>query len=290
MVWAFAACESRVVEVESYTKYFRQGGRKRTQLRLLSRTLVPAILHTSSAARKTGLIFYDRLSFRDHFTGSYVNWAVDYIRFVSSLYSLERGTTNDSLLSEFHQKCRRLVLREFEFESWSWRLRSRNVEDVVLLCGEPGHDPEIGPGGLTLVPINHSYFRTSQPSVKQYRREEQFKILMNVDDLEEFKRSLMRSPVDGNPVEGQQWFPQYELSTVVRAFGKVRDACKNLQSIRVMNAIRGKEERMTKEQKAERKRKEKAEEQRKYRLAHPEIPWHEHGFHGNCTCVECNPQ
>jgi hypothetical protein len=289
MIWAIAACESRVVELHSYTKYFRQSGRKKTELRFLSRTLGPAILHTCSGARQAGLRLYERLCFRDHFTGSYINWAVDYIKLSPSWYPWPH--TRDYLhLSEIHEKCRRLIIQKYDFEALSWNMRFKNVEEIVLLCAEAGYPPWLDSGRLALLSIDDASSQgISRRSVLDDVRELQFKILTQVDDLEEFSRSIIRGLARSRTVVYQS-FTHYDVQNLVPAFRRFRYACKKLHNIRVMYALRGKEQGMTKEQKAERKRKEKVEAQKNYRLAHPEIPWHEHGFQGNCPCIECSAQ
>jgi hypothetical protein len=67
-------------------------------------------------------------------------------------------------------------------------------------------------------------------------------------------------------------------------FHKVRSEGK---TVVVMGAFRGTEKGITKERKIERRRQEKAKSQKEYRMAHPEIPWHERGFQGDCHCIEC---
>lgn len=137
VVWVIAACESRVVEIHGYTKHFRQSGRKKTELHFLSRTLVPAILHTCSRARQAGLGLYESLRFRNNATGSYVNWAVDYIKFSLSLYPSPH-TRDDLQLPEIREKCRWLIIQHYELEVLSWRMWYKKMEEILLLCKEAG--------------------------------------------------------------------------------------------------------------------------------------------------------
>jgi hypothetical protein len=164
------------------------------------------------------------------------------------------------------------------------------MEHLVLLCRIAKPPNSTHAGNLTLAPINDPSVANELPHVldREHTIEQRFKTLMQVDDLAAFAAALNTpSPAGGGSglhVEGQQWFNRGGPRSLIEAFGKIRKRCKN---ITVMNAIRGKEQAMTKEQKTERKRKIKLEAQRLYRVAHPEVPWHEHGFKDSCPCAEC---
>lgn len=289
MVWTIAASEPRVVEIHMYTKYFRQNGRQKTEPRFISRTLVPALLHTSSNARKTGLRLYERLCFRGQSTGSYVNWAYDYIRFNFLFRDLLIKSPNQDL-SEVSRRCQRLIIRDLEFRRWDWSTNWKAVVDVVLLCDMAEPNIPLNAGNLTLVPIDDPNVSGSSAHrhARGQRTEQQLKTLMEIDDLEAFATAVNRRAVpwgrDGY-MEGQQWFNRWEDPNMVRSFQRARKEGK--KNITAMDAVRSKQEGMTRERKAERKRRETSESQRKYRLAHPEIPWHEHGFSSDCPCVDC---
>lgn len=291
MIWTIAAYEPRIVEIHSYTKYFRQNERKKSEVRLLSRTLAPAILHTCTRSRKTGLKLYEKLCFRDRATGSYINWACDYIRFNCPSYVVRSSLD----LAPIYERCQRMIILASEFEGWSWNWSHKfeKIEQLVLLCriAEPSDSKHVG--NLTLAPINDPRLSDSPPHFleRDRKKEQQIKTLMQVDDLAAFAVALNTpSPAGGGRglhVDGQQWFNRWDARRLIEAFGKVRKRC---NSIVVMHAIRGKEQAMTKEQKTDRKRKTELEAQRLYRMAHPEIPWHEHGFQDSCPCAECSSQ
>lgn len=293
MVWTIAAFEPRVVEIQTYSKTKQSGrGRKKTELRFLSRTLVPAMLHTCSGSREMGLKLYERLCFGDYFSGCYINWMCDYISVEGSLHAvLDKA---DTTLAEMTRKCQRLIIREYEFSLWCRHEKLRNLEEAVLLCKvtEPrGPLTRRNSGNLTLVPINDPrLWASTNYTLQHYRRkEQQFKTLMQVDDLDAFAtaisaRQLMPGGSTATHFDGQEWFQPWDVVSVVQPFQRVKKGCKR---VIVMSAIRGKEEAMTRDRKAERKRREKANAQKEYRLAHPEIPWHEHGFQSDCPCVEC---
>jgi hypothetical protein len=287
MVWRIAACEPRVVEIETYTKYFKQAGRRKTELRFLSRTLVPAILHACTGSRTVGIKNYERLCFGNTFTGSFINWTCDYIRFDCSFNQILSDVGRaDTKLSELAQKCQRLIISLANFENWSRSQKFRNLEEAVLLCDVEAPRGVSRTGTLTLVQLNDPNLLDCKKgkSVYQQKREEQFKTLMNVDDLEVFAAAIRVAGLPSRHSAGQYLFQPWDTTYIIQPFQKVKAECK---SVVLMSAIRGKEEGMTKERKAERKRMEKAEAQRKYRLAHPDIPWHDHGFDGDCHCIEC---
>ena len=234
-----------------------------------------------------GLKYYERLCFGDNFTGSFVNWTCDYIRFDCSFYQILSDIGRaDTKLSELAQKCQRLIIPLANFENWSRSKKFRNLEEAVLLCDVEESRGVSRTGTLTLVQPNDPNLLSCKDgkSVYQRKREEQFQTLMNVDDLEAFVAAIRVAGVPSGHSTGQVLFQPWDTTYIIRPFQKVRAECK---SVVLMSAIRGKEEGMTKERKAQRKRNEKAEAQRMYRLAHPDIPWHEHGFDGDCHCIEC---
>jgi hypothetical protein len=75
MVWKLAAKVPRVVEFSYYPK------QKTIASQFPSKTLVPAILHTSSEARACGLEFYKKLDFGSFFDNTYINWELDTVMF-----------------------------------------------------------------------------------------------------------------------------------------------------------------------------------------------------------------
>lgn len=78
MIWKLAArSECRVVE---FTYYSVQ---KTMAAKFPSKTLVPAIMHTSSEARACGREIYEKLEFGGHFYSTYINWDLDVVAFSS---------------------------------------------------------------------------------------------------------------------------------------------------------------------------------------------------------------
>jgi hypothetical protein len=290
MVWTIAACEPRVVEIDTYTTYFRKNEKKKTELRCLSRTLVPAILHVCSRSRKMALKLYERICFRDHFTGSYINWACDYIRVISSTYKIliRNSFKNLTDLSEIYRKCRRLVMDKYSFMI-GWSTKFKSLEEVVILFGVTECRGWPKGGNVVLAPVDDHTFSNCpiERQERENRLEQQFRTLMQVDDLKAFSTAISRRRLPGNSgtaIYGEEWFQSWELSNLIEPFQRASGTCK---SFKVMHAIRGNQQGMSKERRAERKAREKFEAQKQYRLAHPEIPWHEHGFQDDCPCIEC---
>jgi hypothetical protein len=289
-VWTIAALEPRIVEVHSYTRRTRSAkGRKKTESRFLSGTPAPAILHTCSRSRNSGLKLYERLCFGDYFSGCYINWMCDFIKFEGSIKVVIAAA--ETTLANLVAKCRRLIIREFEFSLWSRIEKLRNIEEIVLLCEieeppQPHRKRQFG--SLTLVPINDPRLSASTDDTSQHyrRKEQQLKTLMQVDDLNSFALAVSgRQRMPANiPFEYQQWFQYSDVASMIKPFQRARN---DFKCISLMSAIRGKERAMTRGWKAEQKRKEKAQAQKEYRLNHPEIPWHEHGFQEDCPCIQC---
>jgi hypothetical protein len=75
MVWKLAAKQPRVVEFSYYPK------QKTTASKFPSKTLVPAILHTTREARGCGLEVYEKLEFGSCFDSTYINWHLDTVTF-----------------------------------------------------------------------------------------------------------------------------------------------------------------------------------------------------------------
>lgn len=75
MIWKLAAREPRVVE---FSYYQRQ---KTMASKFPSKTMVSAILHTSSEARTCGLEVYVKLDFGSLFDSTYINWEIDIVTF-----------------------------------------------------------------------------------------------------------------------------------------------------------------------------------------------------------------
>jgi hypothetical protein len=78
LIWKHAANEVRLVEFTYVSK------EKTIGARFPSRTLVPAILHTSKEAREVGLQIYEKLDFGSSFLGinsTYINWEHDVVTF-----------------------------------------------------------------------------------------------------------------------------------------------------------------------------------------------------------------
>lgn len=76
MVWDLAACDPRIVEIGGYqTKNKRM---RKKEFRFTSKTLVPSVLHVCSESRACGVKHYEKLSFGKRFTGTFINWTVDF--------------------------------------------------------------------------------------------------------------------------------------------------------------------------------------------------------------------
>jgi hypothetical protein len=114
MVWDLAACDPRIVEIGGYQTTNKRMRKK--EFRFTSKTLVPSILHVSSESRSCGMKHYETLSFGERFTGTFINWAVDFVIFSNGP---RRNTWNLVLSSVFiskdvkkkiTQKCRHLIL------------------------------------------------------------------------------------------------------------------------------------------------------------------------------------
>jgi 2EXR family len=75
IIWNLVAREPRIVEFSYYPK------QKTMESKFPSKTMVPAILHTSSEARTVGLEVYEELNFGFFFDTTYINWEVDIVTF-----------------------------------------------------------------------------------------------------------------------------------------------------------------------------------------------------------------
>jgi len=79
IIWRLAGSEPRAVEFEYYPK------QRNMRSKFPSKTIVPAILHTSHEARAFGLEVYDRLNFGRTLGCTFINWEVDIVLFQDGL-------------------------------------------------------------------------------------------------------------------------------------------------------------------------------------------------------------
>jgi 2EXR family len=113
MVWSLAACHTRIIENGGYD--MRNKRTRKREFRFTSKTLVPSILHVCSESRATGMKHYEKLSFRERFTGTFINWSVDFVIFSNRSLSQWSSVMNSFLRSkdvkkEITQKRRHFIL------------------------------------------------------------------------------------------------------------------------------------------------------------------------------------
>ncbi|PVH86853.1 hypothetical protein DL98DRAFT_567147 [Cadophora sp. DSE1049] len=139
MIWHLAARQVRVVEVGMVRAEYKGGGRIK---RFTSKALTPSILHACGESRWMGFKRYEKVTLDGIFTGSYVNWDVDYIGFRSTHYWDTRSLLrrfryrSGSESCEVIQNCRRLVAfpdRDHQYLAVHHLRYFKSLEELVFL-------------------------------------------------------------------------------------------------------------------------------------------------------------
>ena len=166
MIWRLAGLEPRAVEFEYYPK---QGN---ITSKFPSKTIVPAILHTSREARSVGLELYEKLNFGGAFCRTFINWEVDIVLFQEGLRDFlyfEHLIHNKHVSDYLHwrskigsahsiidQKCQRLAIHEKDFLIISPELKPHNfgqLKELLIVC-RPKRLGSFKDGNLTLMPAD----------------------------------------------------------------------------------------------------------------------------------------
>ncbi|KAL2074794.1 hypothetical protein VTL71DRAFT_8573 [Oculimacula yallundae] len=160
MIWKFAARQVRVVEVEEIQAKYK--GRIHVR-RYGSKTLVPGMLHACDESREIGLRGYEKIVFDGIFTGSYINWDIDYIGYRpafiwNTTYELDRFLSSQqprTSPAKMAKKCRRMVIFDCYLAIWnSHRMRKlKNLEEVVFLFPDDFGESCRGSGNVNLAPM-----------------------------------------------------------------------------------------------------------------------------------------
>ncbi|KAG4440228.1 hypothetical protein IFR05_004307 [Cadophora sp. M221] len=127
MIWNFGARQVRVVEIEVIDAKYKGVG---SVQRLTSKTIVPGILHACAESREVGLKRYEKIVFQGIFTGSYINWDIDYIGF----------KRHNNLDTHF-------ILLNFRFR------KLQNLEEIIFMFPTDSGILNQGCGNINLAPM-----------------------------------------------------------------------------------------------------------------------------------------
>jgi len=131
-IWYLTSHMPRVLEVNGYetTVSFRRVAR------LTSKTIVPAILHTTRESRSIGLKYYEKLSPTMYFSKTYVNWGVDWI-YLDITYEIIFRLWYTCVVTgsplEMMKKCQRLILGPYQRQLTPMKLLEQfsNLKEVA---------------------------------------------------------------------------------------------------------------------------------------------------------------
>lgn len=127
-IYILAASTPRVVEVRGYRSDVKN---KESEFFMKSNALVPAIMHACVDSRAAGLKIYSALIF-NAFTGTYINWDVDWIMFKGNTERLYMAYENSLEPSQPHfdirQKVQRLAIRRRKLRYYPLR-----YEDLPII-------------------------------------------------------------------------------------------------------------------------------------------------------------
>ncbi|KAK0124340.1 hypothetical protein ONS95_009309 [Cadophora gregata] len=162
MIWHLAARQVRVVEIELVSAKFKGLG---WIDRYTSKTLALGILHACGESRWIGLKRYEKIKFDGIFSGSYVNWNVDYIGFTPSnsqgMSCLLRDLVHrsDSRRCEVLKRCHRLISSEpIPDINHYYHIRRflqgfKNLEEIDFLFPEHVGDWRERSGNIKIAPM-----------------------------------------------------------------------------------------------------------------------------------------
>ncbi|CZT49671.1 uncharacterized protein RSE6_10551 [Rhynchosporium secalis] len=159
IIWKLGIHQIRVVEIEK-TRANDLGVCDIS--RFTSKTLVPGMLHACAESRSIALQRYGRIIFDGIFTGSYINWDLDYIGYKPSQTlntpEEQRCLCNSLLLmpsDDLAKKCRRLVI--FAYTPKAPRtyvpLELKCLEEIVILFPADLGSLTQGGGNIRLAPM-----------------------------------------------------------------------------------------------------------------------------------------
>ena len=256
MIWMQAALEPRVVELGFYEAKTKN---RRRETRNTSKTLVPALLHTCSESRAVGLMHYEKLIPTGIFTGTYINWAQDYVyldcshgQFIDfkryQEYLQKRPGHQKGVLP---QKCRRLLVgRRLHAPRVSLFNIFDLVEDVAVLhSGETWsysdgvHNETSGTIGsdFSLLELNHNY---NGSDTRKFSSEDHDISFPYIHYFHDGSYRPMWSYIESN--------------------------CGNWKSVSLVKATRGSHRPLSKEEKANRRERERQEKLDKQAPRKPE--------------------